>query len=224
MRRLVAGLFLMLALAAPAAHVGMNAPTWNREISRLVYDRCASCHREEGAAFSLMTYRDAQPHAAAIKDAVLSRRMPPWGAVKGFGDFQNDRALAQHQIELVSEWVEGGAPRGNNPGVLPDPPQFDMPQPEPQPTGRRRVTRGTLTLDRPIVLDGLLPDSVPEGASMQIVAVLPDGRVDPLLWLYQYQSRHRHPFLLRRPLSLPAGTVIRGVTPPAGIQLLERAD
>jgi len=52
MKRLVAGLFLMLMLASPGAHIGMNAPTWNREISRLVYDRCASCHREEGAAFS----------------------------------------------------------------------------------------------------------------------------------------------------------------------------
>src|SRR5678816_2807434 len=74
----------LAALATLDAHnFGTNPPTWNREISRLIYDRCASCHRPEGIAFSLMTYQEAQPHAVAIKDAVMARTMPPWGAVKG---------------------------------------------------------------------------------------------------------------------------------------------
>ncbi len=38
-----------------------------------------------------------------IKEAVLSRRMPPWGAVKGFGHFRNDQSLSQDQIELVTK-------------------------------------------------------------------------------------------------------------------------
>ena len=75
------------------AHDPNGAPiTWNREISRIVYERCASCHREGGTSFSLMTYQEAQPQAPAIKDAVLSRRMPPWGAVKGFGASRTIRA------------------------------------------------------------------------------------------------------------------------------------
>jgi hypothetical protein len=53
------------------------------------------------------------------------------------------------------------------------------------------------------------------------VAALPDGRVQPLLWLYQYQNRYRHPFLFREPVQLPARTVIRGVKPPARITLIE---
>jgi hypothetical protein len=76
-----------LALSLQAHDVSKNPVTWNREMSRLVYDRCVSCHRDGGSSFSLLTYRDAQPRAIAIRDAVLSRRMPPWGAVKGFGDF-----------------------------------------------------------------------------------------------------------------------------------------
>ncbi len=70
-------------------------------------------------SFSLMTYLDAQPRANAIKDAVLSRRMPPWGAVKGFGHFRNDQSLTQEQIELITKWVDGGIRRGNNPRLLP---------------------------------------------------------------------------------------------------------
>ena len=107
------------------AHDPSAAPiTWNREISRIVYERCASCHREGGTSFSLMTYQDAQPHASAIKDAVLARRMPPWGAVKGFGNFRNDQGLTQEQIALVTDWVEGGITRGNNATSLPPVPKF----------------------------------------------------------------------------------------------------
>src|SRR5215510_16139492 len=117
----------LLSTAASWLHahdLSKNPVTWNREMSRLVYDRCASCHREGGSAFSLMTYRDAQPRAIAIRDAVLSRQMPPWGAVKGFGDFRNDQGLTQEQVELVAGWVEGGMSKGNNPNALPAEPKF----------------------------------------------------------------------------------------------------
>src|SRR5215510_16506116 len=101
-----------------------NPVTWNREISRIVYARCAACHRDGGSAFSLMTYRDVQPRAVAIRDAVLARRMPPWGAVKGFGTFRNDLALTQEQIELVNSWIANDLPKGNNRRALPKEPTF----------------------------------------------------------------------------------------------------
>jgi mono/diheme cytochrome c family protein len=221
MKAIAGGGFLIVLAASLAAHGFGNPPTWNREISRLVYDRCASCHREAGTSFPLMDYRDAQPRAVAIKEAVLTRRMPPWGAVKGFGDFKNDQGLTQEQIELITDWVESGTPRGNNPNVRPEPPKFDNGALEPTPRGQGIRMREMLTLERPIVLEGLIPDTVPDGVSMQIVAALPDGSVEPLLWLYEYRNRYRHPFFLRRPLPLPAGTIIRGVKAPAVIELLE---
>jgi hypothetical protein len=55
---------------------------------------------------------------------------------------------------------------------------------------------------------------------MQITAALPDGRIEPLLWLYEYKTSYRHPFLLRKPIELPSGTVIRGVPRQASILLL----
>jgi mono/diheme cytochrome c family protein len=116
----LAVLVLLLGAVALDAHDPSAAPiTWNREISRIVYERCASCHRDGGGSFSLMTFQDAQPYASAIKDSVLARRMPPWGAVKGFGNFRNDEGLTQEQIALVADWVEGGITRGNNPRSLP---------------------------------------------------------------------------------------------------------
>jgi hypothetical protein len=157
-----------------------------------------------------MTYQDARPHAAAIKEAVLSRRMPPWGAVKGFGDFRDDQGLTQEQIELITDWVEGSTPRGNNPNMLPAPPKFDTSSPRIRPA-KGVVVSGDVTIDHAIRLDGLLPEKVPEGASMQIIARLPNGSIAPLLWLYEYRDSYRHPFLFRRPIELPPGTMIRGV-------------
>ena len=90
-----------LGVIVAAHNIGVTPVTWNREISRLVYDKCASCHRPGGTAFSMINYVDVQPRLVAIKDAVLTRRMPPWGAIKGFGEFKDDQALTQEQIELI---------------------------------------------------------------------------------------------------------------------------
>jgi hypothetical protein len=220
MKRLLAAVLVAVACLTAQAHDFGTSITWNREISRLVFDRCASCHRQGGTSFSLMTYPEAQPRATEIKDAVLSRRMPPWGAVKGFGDFRNDQGLTQEQVELVAAWVEGGMRKGNNPKMLPEPPKtFADPASVHAPPGSMIATR-ELTLRQAFTLDGLVADNVRPGSTMQIVAVLPDGTVNPLLWLYEYSDKYRHPFLLRKPLTLPAGTVIRGVRPPARITLL----
>jgi hypothetical protein len=55
---------------------------------------------------------------------------------------------------------------------------------------------------------------------MRIVAVLPNGFIEPLLWLHQYDSRYPHPFLFRRPVHLPVGTRLEGMTADAVIDLL----
>ncbi len=77
-----------------------------------------------------------------------------------------------------------------------------------------------LTLTHAFKLDGLWPKTVADGESFQVTAELPDGSVEPLLWLRNYKKAFDHPFLLRRPLELPAGTVLRGVPGDASVALL----
>jgi hypothetical protein len=216
----IASLLIAESATMRAHNFGSNPPTWNRELSRLVYDRCAGCHRQGGSAFPMITYQDVQPRAVAIKDAVLSRRMPPWGAVKGFGEFSADQGLTQEQVELFSDWLEGGMLKGNNPNVKPDVPKFDVKPADAVPAGGT-VVRGTMTLSRGMTLSGIIPERVPANASLQITATLPDGRVEPLVWLYEYRDQFRHPFMFRAPLRLPAGTRIGGVKPPAVVRFLE---
>lgn len=169
-------------------------------------------------AFSMLTYAEARPWAVAIKEEVLSRRMPPWGAVKGFGEFRNDQGLTQEQIELITAWVEGGVPEGDPKDL---PPKPKLTKPSSTPAARNQiVVSGEHTLRTSFKLGGLVPEKIPVGASMRILAKLPDGSIEPLVWLYEYKSQHKHAFLLRKPLTLPAGTIIRGLPPGASIILL----
>ncbi len=58
-------------------------------------------------------YQEVRPWAKAIREAVLSRRMPPWPADPHFGRFSNDRSLEQQEIDLISARVAGGSPEGD---------------------------------------------------------------------------------------------------------------
>jgi hypothetical protein len=40
--------------------------------------------------------------------------MPPWHAAPGFNEFRNDRRLADREVDLITAWVDGGAPKGED--------------------------------------------------------------------------------------------------------------
>jgi mono/diheme cytochrome c family protein len=206
-----AALFGWLALCSTAHDVITTPLTFSREISRLIYTRCATCHRPGGSAFSLLTYQEARPWAAAIKEEVLERRMPPWGAVKGFGDFRDDDGLTQEQLGLIADWVEGGAPEGD-PAILPKPPEFSA-QHSAAPIAPEISVDGALTLRTALTLTGIRPANVPEGSSLMVVAQCPDGSIEPLLWLYRYNPRFMHTYWYAAALRFSPGTKIK-VTPP----------
>jgi len=211
------GPLLVLAASLEAHDIITTPITFDREISRILYSRCASCHHDGGSAFSLMTYSQARPWAVAIKEEVLVRRMPPWGAVKGFGDFRDEQALTPEQLELITSWVEGGVPEGIEKD-LPPVPKWDHAHASQVP--QIGVISGPYTLKHDLKLGGLLPISMPPNASLRITASFPDGRIEPLLWLQNYKPQFGHPFFFRTPLALPAGTVINGVPVTAKVALL----
>ena len=182
--------------------------TYAREISRLFEKSCFSCHHDGGSSFSLTTYETARPWAKSIKEEVLERRMPPWGAVKGFGSFKNDRGLTQEQIELISDWVEGGAPEGD-PKLLPKLSTSKTKTANSQSSRAELPVNGMLTLKRSVIVEGIRASTLLEGTSVQVIARKPDGSVEPLIWLYQYQPRFDHPYYFRSALALPAGTEIQ---------------
>ncbi len=200
-----------LEVALQAHDVISTKLTWSREVSRIVYRSCVSCHRDGGTAFSLVKYEEARPWAKAIKEEVLGRRMPPWNAVKGFGDFKNDAGLTQEQIEIIAQWVEGGAPEGN-PLYLPSLPRNTESAAMGEPSAGSVRVSGILALLQTGEFAAIQPGKLDPGASVQITAVRPDGTVEPLLWVEEFNPAYNQPYYFATPIRLPAGSRIQ-VTP-----------
>ena len=129
--------------ADETATAGEAAVTFWQDVAPIFYDSCVSCHREGGIGpFSLETFADAQPWAAAVLASMESRTMPPWLVVDdgSCGDFQSSRWIAQEDIDLVAAWVDKGLAEGT--------PRDDLALPEPE------------GIPGPTVID--TPDFVPE--------------------------------------------------------------
>jgi hypothetical protein len=209
----------VLAVLPAAAHdVITTKITWSREVSRIVYKHCISCHHEGGAAFSLVAYAEARPWAKAIKEEVLARRMPPWNAVKGFGEFKDDHGLTQEDLEVISDWVEGGAPEGN-PIVLPKP-DLNAQDENATPAGQSLAVTGSLVLKQAVAAIGIVAAGVPANGTVQAIAQRPDGSIEPLVWIEKFNPGYDQPYFFRSALRLPAGTEILLTPATASVKLI----
>ena len=122
---LLAGFCCVAAAAEAQASAPPAAPTFARDVAPILHAHCADCHRDRGLApFSLVTYSDVRPWARAIRQAILSGKMPPWKPALGHGGpFAGERRLDDAQIALIGRWVEQGAVEGD-PADLPPPPAW----------------------------------------------------------------------------------------------------
>jgi hypothetical protein len=103
-------------LFAAAALAATNPPqvTFNKDVLPVLQKNCQNCHRPgEAAPFSMLSYKEARPWAAAIKTAVLTKKMPPWFADPHYGKFSNDRSLTLAEISTLVAWAETGAKQGD---------------------------------------------------------------------------------------------------------------
>src|SRR5262245_48699375 len=158
--RILAVVILGLVAGSAWPHAMMGTITWNRHVSRIVYAHCASCHRDGGTSFPLTEYTQARERANAIKASVLERTMPPWGAVKGFGDLRDDAAMSSAEIDLIVEWVDTATPRGNNARALPDAPSFSIDESAFAAPRDAIAVAGDTVLEKPARIAGVLPQRV----------------------------------------------------------------
>jgi len=104
----------MSCASLAAATAGSPAVTFNKDVAPILQSHCQGCHRPgETAPMPLLTYKQVRPWASAIKEAVALKKMPPWFADPHFGQWSNDRSLAKADIDIMTRWVDAGAPEGN---------------------------------------------------------------------------------------------------------------
>lgn len=155
---------------------------------------------------ALMVYADVRPWAVAIREEVLERRMPPWNAVKGFGDFRDDGGLSQDEMLRIAEWVTGGAPEGDPAHLSPFHPVHATPV---LPAYETTTAGNGTVLSSPLDLMAIRPFEVPDGASIKVTAHSVDGRIEPLLWILDYRSKWNRTYRYLDPIKLQKGTRIQ---------------
>ncbi|MBI3471926.1 MAG: ascorbate-dependent monooxygenase [Candidatus Solibacter usitatus] len=110
----LAGAVLVATAGAAEKAPVAGAPSYAKEVSRIVQKRCEGCHRPgQIGPFSLTNYEEVSAFAPEIKKATQSRKMPPWHAVPGYGEFKNERRLSDAEIDTIARWADAGAPRGD---------------------------------------------------------------------------------------------------------------
>ena len=116
---------VVLAISIPFL---CSAENFSQDIFPIVRARCQTCHQEgEIAPMAFTNYTDTRPWAKAIRDAVVSRSMPPWHAgERSKVAFHNDRSMPQAEVQKIVKWVDSGAPEG---------PKIDYPKPVKAETG-----------------------------------------------------------------------------------------
>lgn len=111
MRLLLAG-FVCAAIGSAAT---TSSPvTFYKDVLPVLQKNCQTCHRPgEAAPMSFLTYDQTRPWAKGMKQAVLSKQMPPWFADSHYGKFSNDRTLSQAEIATLVSWADTGAKAGD---------------------------------------------------------------------------------------------------------------
>jgi hypothetical protein len=102
------------------------APTYHRDIARILETHCQDCHRPgQVAPFPLLTYEQARKRAEDIAAVTDAHKMPPWPAstVEG-GPFRDARVLSGQEIAALAAWAEAGCPEGD-PTDAPPPKTWD---------------------------------------------------------------------------------------------------
>jgi hypothetical protein len=116
--------FLPAAWLIGTGLVLAEAPTFNKDIAPILWKNCSGCHRPgEVGPFPLLTYKDAVKRADFLAEITQSKRMPPWKAEPGFGEFHDERRLTDAEIKTLSDWADSGAIEGDA-ADLPQPPKF----------------------------------------------------------------------------------------------------
>jgi hypothetical protein len=121
---LSAAALTLTGVALAANTTGGSTPTYTKDVAAILNKRCLECHRTgEAGPMTLQSYKEVRPWAKAIKQATLTRTMPPWHADPAINHFSNDRRLTDQELATVAKWVDDGAPEGN-PADLPKAPEF----------------------------------------------------------------------------------------------------
>lgn len=96
------------------------------DVAKIIYQKCSSCHRSgEIGPMSLTNYDEVVSWGGMVKYVTANKIMPPWKTDPEYSSVLGENYLNDDEIQLISEWVDAGMPRGD---INQEPPFPDFPE------------------------------------------------------------------------------------------------
>ena len=228
---LLIAVFLLLGSQPTNSHEPVTTKIrFNKEIVRIFQDHCLACHQPgSNTKIFLNNYAVARPWAKAIKEEILERRMPPSQAVKGFGRFEDDYSLTQHEVDQIVAWVDGGTPKGDDKDLPPDLvltasknndvdshhralKTISMRATTQVPAGvEHHRIESSVRIPTDAEAVAIRPLLFPFARSLEVRAYHPDGTTEVLVWAEDYRYDWQPTYYFKDAVPLPKGTRVRAV-------------
>lgn len=185
----VAMLACLTVTAAPGW--AQHEVTFARDVAPILFRSCVGCHRSDSyAPMSLLEYESARRYAWRIKRRVASRNMPPWHVDRtvGIQAYENDRSLTDEEIETIVQWVDAGAPLGDEAEL---PPLPDLP------AGGAWQLEADLGRPPDVIVRSTPYDAIDNGQDQWWGPTVPFDGFDEERWIQAYEFKPSWPLGLR---------------------------
>ena len=106
-------ILLLGSLITPVAYAHDDvAIDYAENVAPILIEQCQMCHRENGIApWAMSNYQIVQGFAPAMREAIVSKRMPPGQIDPKYADtIVNHRTLSHTEEETLLAWIDAGAP------------------------------------------------------------------------------------------------------------------
>ena len=198
------GVSALIAIVLPGAksESGKRVPTFTKDVAPILFKNCTKCHQagELASNVPLTSYEAVKTRAELIKQKVARREMPPWPAdLNKSLKFRNEARLSQQEINTIVNWVNGGAPKGSDAGMI-------MPQKSEDGWTHPQGLRPDLVISLPVDVQVPATGAIPYVRVLVKVPFLEDH------WVAASQTRPSNPAVVHH-MALTEVALPDGMTP-----------
>jgi peroxiredoxin len=95
--------------------------SYSKDVAPILAEKCVVCHTQGGMGpFAMNSYEVVKGFSPMIREALRTKRMPPYHSDNHGSVWTDDMRLTDSQLKTVVNWVEAGSPRGEGVDPLPE--------------------------------------------------------------------------------------------------------
>jgi len=85
-------------------------PSYVADVAPILIENCVMCHRPGGIGpWAMTNHQIVQAFSPAIREAVMTKRMPPGQLDPTIGEFTNSMTLTLEEQQKLIQWIDNGS-------------------------------------------------------------------------------------------------------------------